>query len=69
MTIRYSPEVADQLRTTKEASEVLNVPMGTLRWWRHIGYGPKSFLLSKRKVMYKQSDLDAWLREQYEAGE
>jgi excisionase family DNA binding protein len=58
----------DQLLTTEQAAEILNVPVATLRWWRHQRTGPKCFRLGQRKVMYKQSDLLAWLEKQYNAG-
>jgi predicted DNA-binding transcriptional regulator AlpA len=58
---------ADQLLTTTEAAEFLNTPVATLRWWRHQGTGPKGFKIGARKVMYKQSDLLAWLDKQYNA--
>lgn len=57
----------DQLLTTAEASELLHVPVATLRWWRHTGTGPRSFRLGARKVMYRRSDVIAWLEEQYNA--
>lgn len=59
----------DQLCTVSQVSEILNVPEATLRWWRHVGQGPKSFTLGKRKVVYKRSDVDAWLEEQYTKSE
>lgn len=54
--------------TTAEAAEVLRVPVGTLRYWRHQGTGPKSFKLGAKRVAYMREDLDAWLQQQYEAG-
>ncbi|KGN38195.1 transcriptional regulator [Knoellia subterranea KCTC 19937] len=42
------------------------MPVGTLRWWRHRKVGPRSFKLG-RSVRYKKTDVDAWLRDQYEA--
>lgn len=57
----------DQLLTTAEAAQLLNIPPATLRWWRHQGTGPKAFRLGSRKLMYKKSDLLRWLDEQYTA--
>lgn len=56
----------DKFLTTAETSEMLNVPIATLRWWRHIGTGPKAFKLGARKVMYKQTDLQAWIEQRYQ---
>jgi predicted DNA-binding transcriptional regulator AlpA len=58
---------ADQLLTTAEAAAVINTPIATMRWWRHQGTGPKAFRLGARKIMYKRSDLIAWLDQQYNA--
>lgn len=55
--------------TTDETAKLLSVPVGTLRWWRYKGTGPRSFRLGARKVMYRQDDLYAWLAEQYDAGD
>jgi len=57
------------LLTTAEAAEVLHSPVATLRWWRHKGMGPKSFRMGQRKVMYRLSDVEAWLDTQYSGGE
>jgi DNA-binding transcriptional MerR regulator len=45
--------------TLKQASESLNIPENTLRWYRTIGNGPRSYKLGGR-VFYDQADLDAW---------
>ena len=55
----------DQLLTTAEAAELLHTPVATLRWWRHNGTGPKGITLGARKVMYRRSDVLAWLEQQY----
>lgn len=58
------------MRSTKEASEYFGPDgpsEGTMRYWRHIGYGPKSFRLGRKLVMYAEEDLEAWLIEQYES--
>jgi predicted DNA-binding transcriptional regulator AlpA len=60
--------VADKILNVNEVSHITRVPIPTLRWWRHQGTGPKSFKLGPRKVMYKESDVLAWLDEQYNAG-
>lgn len=57
----------DPLLTTAEAAELLHTPVGTLRYWRHQGTGPKGFRLGARRVMYRRSDVLAWLEEQYNA--
>jgi len=49
-----------------ETSQVTHTPEATLRFWRHKGTGPKSFLVGRR-VMYRLVDVEAWLDEQYTA--
>jgi hypothetical protein len=53
----------DQMLTLAEACAFLRVPEGTLRYWRHLGSGPRSFKLG-RHVRYWRTDLILWLTEQ-----
>lgn len=48
-----TPEVADIFRTSPE----------TVRYWRHIGYGPASFKVGRR-VLYDADDVEAFREEQ-----
>jgi predicted DNA-binding transcriptional regulator AlpA len=57
------PSVNDRLLTMAEVSEMLRVPIATLRYWRHIGKGPHSFRIGRR-VFYRESDVLAWLDHQ-----
>ncbi len=44
------------------------IPEATLRWYRHAGVGgPPSFKLGRR-VMYLETDVLAWMQQEYEAG-
>jgi hypothetical protein len=54
----------DKILTKSEAAERIRRPKATLDFWRHKGIGPKSFLLAGR-IVYRESDLEAWLDEQY----
>ncbi|MGR6899773.1 MULTISPECIES: helix-turn-helix domain-containing protein [Glutamicibacter] len=56
------------LNLIEEAAEFLRVPVSTLRYWRHLGTGPRSARIGGR-VMYRQADLEAWLNEQFEKEE
>ncbi|MEG8179343.1 helix-turn-helix domain-containing protein [Nocardia terpenica] len=49
--------------TTAEVAQQYKVKIGTLRYWRHIGYGPASFALG-RKVVYRRGEVDAWIADQ-----
>jgi excisionase family DNA binding protein len=52
-----------ELLTLPEAAELLRAPVATLRYWRHLGSGPRSFRLGRR-VLYRHDDLQAWLEAQ-----
>ncbi|MFS3127483.1 helix-turn-helix domain-containing protein [Nocardioides sp. Bht2] len=54
--------------TTAEVSELIRTPAETVRYWRHIGKGPRSFKVGRR-VLYRRSDVDSWLEAQYAAGD
>lgn len=58
---------SEELMTPPEVSSWIKTPVPTLRYWRHVGAGPRSFKLGPRKVMYRRSDVEAWLEEQYNA--
>ncbi len=53
-----------QLLTITEAAELLRAPVATLRYWRHLGTGPRSFRLGRR-VLYRRDDLQVWVEEQW----
>jgi predicted DNA-binding transcriptional regulator AlpA len=52
---------------TDELSDFIHISPDTLRYWRHMGKGPRYFKMGGRKVYYRQEDVDAWLKVQYEA--
>ena len=54
------------LLTITEAAELLRAPVATLRYWRHLGTGPRSFRLGRR-VLYRRADLQLWLDERRDA--
>ena len=51
------------LLTIGEAAELLRAPVATLRYWRHLGTGPRSFRLGRR-VLYRRDDVTAWVEDQ-----
>lgn len=61
MTDQTQPN--DDLLTISEAAAILRTPVATLRYWRHLRIGPRSFKIGRR-VFYRRSDVEAWLREQ-----
>ncbi|ADP78336.1 helix-turn-helix transcriptional regulator [Pseudofrankia inefficax] len=60
--------MTEELMTSRQVSEFLNVPAATLRTWRLRGSGPQSFRLCGT-VRYRRSVVEAWLAEQEQAGQ
>jgi excisionase family DNA binding protein len=54
--------------TTAEVAAAVRAPAETVRYWRHVGKGPKSFKVGRR-VLYAEDDVLAWLAEAQRAGE
>ena len=54
--VRREPE----LLTITEVAELLRAPVATLRYWRHLGTGPRSFRLGRR-VLYRSDGLRSWI--------
>ena len=54
-----------KLLTITEAAAILRAPVATLRYWRHLGTGPRSFRLGRR-VLYRYDDLMAWIYDQHD---
>lgn len=46
--------------TTAEVAEVTRTPVETVRYWRHVGKGPRSFKVGRR-VLYAVDDVESWL--------
>lgn len=46
--------------TTEEVAELLRMPVESVRYWRHIGKGPRSFKLGRR-VLYATEDVEAFV--------
>jgi predicted DNA-binding transcriptional regulator AlpA len=53
----------DELLTIQEVADVVRVPVATLRYWRHLGTGPRSFRIG-RSVRYWRTEVFAWLDNQ-----
>jgi len=46
--------------TTQEFADLLRTSPETVRYWRHIGKGPKSFKVGRR-VLYVRDEITAWI--------
>lgn len=55
-------EMTTRYMTTAEVAELVRAPAETVRYWRHVGKGPKSFKVpGGRRVLYSVEDVEAWL--------
>lgn len=57
--------------TTAEVAEHYRTVVGTVRYWRHLGYGPRGVKM-RGKVLYPESEVqrhDAQLRREVEETE
>ena len=45
--------------TTEEVAERFRTSPETVRWWRYVGRGPKSFKVGRRSL-YAVEDVEAW---------
>lgn len=50
----------NEFLTTAELAGEVRSPEATVRYWRHIGYGPKSIKVGRR-VLYRRADVQSWL--------
>lgn len=48
--------------TTEEFADLVRSPAETVRYWRHVGKGPKSFKIGRR-VLYAREDVEAFIAE------
>jgi excisionase family DNA binding protein len=58
--------MADELMTTEQVSQYLQVPVATLHQWRYLGKGPRAARIG-RGLRYRSSDVDAWVATQFSA--
>ena len=63
VTPPQDPHAGDELLTIGEVADIVRVPVATLRYWRHLGTGPRSFRIG-RGVRYWRSEVSAWLHGQ-----
>lgn len=58
----------EKLIRIEEAAKLIGVPINTCRHWRARGIGPLSARIGRR-VVYRESDVIAWIDEQFAAAE
>ena len=55
-----------QLLDIQQLAAKLNTSVNTVRYWRTIGYGPKSARIGRR-VVYRLADVESWIDAQFAA--
>lgn len=50
----------DRYLTTEEVAEIARTAPSTVRYWHHIGRGPKSLKIGRRRL-YPESAVREWL--------
>jgi predicted DNA-binding transcriptional regulator AlpA len=58
-----TPPPGGDLLSTAAAAQRLGVAEGTLRYWRYVDQGPRSFRVG-RHVKYLREDIDAFISSQ-----
>ncbi|WP_194819323.1 AlpA family transcriptional regulator [Nocardia sp. XZ_19_385] len=53
----------DRYMQAQDCEELTGIPAATWRYWAHIGAGPPSFKLGRRRV-WRQSVVEAWIEQQ-----
>jgi hypothetical protein len=46
-TVPDTTRADDELLTMQEVADIVRVPVATLRYWRHLGTGPRSFRIGR----------------------
>ena len=66
MAAEETASVLPRLLTLDETAAYLRTPVATLRYWRHLGTGPRGFRVGRR-VMFRREDVEGWLSERLDA--
>jgi hypothetical protein len=62
-TAPHRDHAEDEILSIEEAAAFLRAPVATMRYWRHLGTGPRSIKVG-RHVRYWRTDLVLWVAEQ-----
>lgn len=54
-------ETTDEFLDQKQTAALLHVTTRTLQIWGHSDDGPPYVRVGDRRILYRRSDLDAWL--------
>ncbi|GAB2666527.1 hypothetical protein GCM10027088_51620 [Nocardia goodfellowii] len=59
----FGTDSPDRLLQAKDCEALTGIPAATWRYWAHIGSGPASFKLGRRRV-WRESAILGWVAEQ-----
>lgn len=54
--------MSERFLTTADVADLLRTSPETVRYWRHVRKGPRSFRVGRR-VLYAKGDVESWLAE------
>lgn len=52
--------MSERLLLTEEVADRCRTTAATVRYWRHVGYGPPGIKVGRR-VLYRASEVESWL--------
>jgi len=59
----------EDLMREPEVEAMTGISAGTLRWWRARGDSGPRWAKLGRRVVYRRSDVEAWINQQFEAAD
>ncbi len=63
-----SSEAKPEWLTTEALSELLGIPLATIRHWRYVGTGP-AYVKLGRAVRYSRAVVERWISERARGGD
>ena len=58
----------EEFMTTREVADLLRTSPDSVRWWRYVNRGPRSFKVGRR-VLYARADVEQFIADQRAADE
>lgn len=66
----FAALVTKERNLTEDVAEIAGANPATVRWWKHVGRGPRCFTLpGSRRTIYMRADIVAWLEDAYRASQ
>lgn len=62
---RMKQLTASDFLTNEDIAQLVRVPVSTVRYWKHMGEGPRSMKVGRR-VLHRREDVEVWLASKYE---